>query len=55
MIIIKDFKNCVAWQMDSQEKLFRKRNRNLDKILKMIFDMRTIDINDQSQALNVEK
>ena len=36
--------NTAAWQINSQEKLFIEIDRNLDGVLNMILDMRTIYI-----------
>ena len=55
MLAKKNRKNTAAWQIDSQEKLFTKIDRNLDGVLKMIFDMRTIHTKYLNQANNANK
>lgn len=38
----KDCNNSVAWRIDRKKKIFIEINRNCDKVLRMILEMRTI-------------
>ena len=50
-----DCENTAIWQIDSQEKLFTKIDKNLDGVLKMILNMRTIYIKYLNQVNNADK
>ena len=42
MLAKKDCENTVAWQINSQKKLFTKIHKNSNRVLKIILDMRII-------------
>ena len=44
MLIKEDHKNTTAWQIESWEKLFIEIDRNPNRVMKIIVNMRTIYI-----------
>ena len=47
--------NIAAWQINSQEKLFIKINKNLNGVLRIILDIYTIYTKYMNQANNADK
>ena len=55
MLAEKDRKNIKAWQIDSQEKLFIKIDRNPNEVLKMILEICNIYTKYINQVNNANK